>query len=136
MVINVLVQKQIVIDIIVNVYRSGLFCIIVIVKIVKISHLKIVRILHLSQINQKLKKLLALVLKVVAIKSIVNAIKMENSENGKKYKDVLYECCLANSIYIIKNKIIEEEIGEGNIMNDKNNTILMKKRKRTISVQN
>ena len=68
--------------------------------------------------------------------SSCRCVTCENSETGKKYKDVLYECCLANSIYIIKNKIIEEEIGEGNIMNDKNNTILMKKRKRTISVQN
>ena len=70
--------------------------------------------------------------------SSCRCVACENSENGKKYKDVLYECCLANSIYIIKNKIIEEEIGEGNgnIINDKNDTILMKKRKRTISVQN
>ena len=55
----------------------------------------------------------------------------ENSENGKKIKDVLYKCCLANSIYIIKNKIIEEEISEENSMNDENSKILMKKRKRT-----
>ena len=59
----------------------------------------------------------------------------ENTENGKKIKDEFYECCLANSIYIIKNKITEEEIDEGNLNNDKNNKILLKKRKRTLSAQ-
>ena len=59
----------------------------------------------------------------------------ENTENGKNIRDGFYECCLANSIYIIKNKIIEEEIDEGNFINDKNNKVLVKKRKRTISSQ-
>ena len=59
----------------------------------------------------------------------------ENTENGKKIKDDFFECCLANSIYIIKNKIIEEKIDEGNKINDKNNKVLLKKRKRTISAQ-
>jgi hypothetical protein len=68
--------------------------------------------------------------------SSCRCVACENSENGKKIKDVLYKCCLANSIYIIKNKIIEEDIGEENSINDKNSKILMKKRKRTISVQN
>ena len=59
----------------------------------------------------------------------------ENTENGKKIKDDFFECCLANSIYIIKNKIIEEKIDEGNKINDKNNKVLLKKRRRTISAQ-
>ena len=57
----------------------------------------------------------------------------ENTENGKNIRDGFYECCLANSIYTIKNKIIEEEIDKGNFINDKNNKILVKKRNRTIS---
>ena len=59
----------------------------------------------------------------------------ENTENRKKIKEEFYECCLANSIYIIKNKIIEEKINEENLINDKNNKTLLKKRKRTISSQ-
>ena len=59
----------------------------------------------------------------------------ENTENGKKIKEEFYECCLANSIYIVKNKIIEEEIDEGNEINEKNDKVLLKKRKRTISAQ-
>lgn len=67
---------------------------------------------------------------------LCRCVACENSENGKKSKDVQYECCLANSIYIIKNKIIEEDIDEGNLTSDKNNKNLLKKRKRTISAQN
>lgn len=58
----------------------------------------------------------------------------ENTENGKNIKDGFYECCLANSIYIINNKIILEDINES-IINEKNNKIFMKKRKRTKSPQ-
>ena len=35
----------------------------------------------------------------------------ENSQNGKKFAEI-YECCPANSIYIIKNEIYEEKICE------------------------
>ena len=65
--------------------------------------------------------------------SSCRCVKCENTENGKKTKDDLYECCLENSIYIINNKIIEEEIDEGDLINEKNIYILMKKRKRMLS---
>jgi hypothetical protein len=55
----------------------------------------------------------------------------ENTENAKKVKDETYECTLANSIYIIHNKMIEEEIVKGNIIDSKN---LVKKRKRSLSI--
>ena len=67
--------------------------------------------------------------------SSCRCVKCENRENGKKVRDELYKCCLANSIYIIKNKIIEDEIAENNLINEKINKILVKKRKRTISTQ-
>ena len=55
----------------------------------------------------------------------------ENTENAKKVKDETYECTLANSIYIVHNKMIEEEIVKGNIIDSKN---LVKKRKRSLSI--
>ena len=67
--------------------------------------------------------------------SSCRCVGFENTENGKKIKEEFFECCLANSIYIIKNKIIEEKIDEGNKINDKNNKVLLKKRRRTISAQ-
>ena len=48
----------------------------------------------------------------------------------------MYECMLAHNIYNKKNKIFEENIVEGNLINDKNNKNLMKKRKRVLSAQN
>ena len=54
----------------------------------------------------------------------------ENTENPKKVKDEMFECTLANSIYIVHNKMFEEEIVEGNIIDNKN---LVKKRKRSLS---
>ena len=68
--------------------------------------------------------------------SACRCVGCENTENSKKIKDEMYECMLANSIYIIKNKIFEENIVEGNLINDKNNKNLMKKRKRVLSAQN
>ena len=67
--------------------------------------------------------------------SSCRCVKCENTENGKKIKDEQYECCLANSIYIIKNKIFEDEICDDNSINDKINKVLVKKRKRSISTQ-
>ena len=146
--INALAQKQIVIDIIVNALDQDYIVLIVIAKIARISHQKIghlIEILLLSQINQKQNWLLALVQKVDAIKNTANVTKMganvilyvgvQRVKTVKMEKNQ-NECCLANSIYIIKNKIIEEDIDEGNLTSDKNNKNLLKKRKRTISAQN
>lgn len=147
MVTNVHAQKLNVIDIIVNVLDLDYIVEIVIAKIVKINHLKIalqIDILHLFQINQKQNQLHVPAPKVAVIKSTVNAIKMGVNvillagvqgakilKNAKKVKDEMYECTLANSIYIVHNKMIEEEIVEGNIIESKN---LVKKRKRSLSI--
>ena len=65
-------------------------------------------------------------------KNLKNHNKKLKENNGKtniKLKDKELE------ISQIKNKIIEEEIDEGNFNNEKNNKILLKKRKRTLSAQ-
>ena len=54
----------------------------------------------------------------------------ENSENGKKNGEI-YFCCPANSIYIVKNNLIIENIGEEEDYDGKDNgKVLEKKRKR------
>lgn len=54
----------------------------------------------------------------------------ENSESGKKTKDESYECCSANSIYIINNEILVEDIYNFKKLLSKENKTLTKKRKR------
>jgi len=63
---------------------------------------------------------------------LCRCVACENNEKGKKMS---YECCMANSIYIIKNKIFEEEIEEPFLPVEKNSKILLKKRKRTLSTE-
>ena len=56
----------------------------------------------------------------------------ENSENGKKMGEV-YFCCPANSIYIVKNELVVENICEEEDNEGKNNgKVLEKKRRRDI----
>ena len=52
-------------------------------------------------------------------------VKCENRENEKKIRDDEYECCTANSIYIIKNELVVE-----NIKKYKENKTFLNKRKR------
>ena len=59
----------------------------------------------------------------------------ENSENFLNEKKIseIYECCPANSIYIIKNEIYEEKIWDNFSEKNKLN-LLEKKRKRSENV--
>ena len=55
---------------------------------------------------------------------------MENFLNVKRLGEI-YECCPANSIYIIKNEIYEEKIWDAFVEKNNKNKILEKKRKRS-----
>ena len=65
--------------------------------------------------------------------SACRCVMCENSENFLNVKKLgeIYECCPANSIYIIKNEIYEEKIWNNIVEKNKNNKILEKKRKRS-----
>ena len=64
--------------------------------------------------------------------SACRCVSCENSEHFLNVKRIgeIYECCPANSIYIIKNEIYEEKIWE-NIFEKNKTKILEKKRKRS-----
>ena len=64
--------------------------------------------------------------------SACRCVGCENSENGKKNGEV-YFCCHANSVYIVKNNLIIQNIGEeeNNVEKD-NGKVLEKKRKRSV----
>ncbi len=78
MAINALAQKQIAIDIIVNVINQVYIVQIVTVKIVKINHQRIVLLIGIQflKINKTMKKLFVLAPKVVVTRNIVNALRM------------------------------------------------------------
>ena len=65
--------------------------------------------------------------------SACRCVSCENSENFLNVKRLgeIYECCPANSIYIIKNEIYEEKIWNDFVEKNNKNKILEKKRKRS-----
>ncbi len=65
--------------------------------------------------------------------SACRCVSCENSENFLNVKRLgeIYECCPANSIYIIKNEIYEEKIWDAFVEKNNKNKILEKKRKRS-----